>query len=451
MIKKLFRSIIVALLAVESRAILRKYKPKIIAITGNLGKTSTKDAIYQALAPHLNLRRSEKSFNSEIGVPLSILGRPNVWGSAKGWVSNLLHGLGLILFREPYPEWLVLEVGADRVGDIKQLAKWLKPDIAVFTGVPAVPVHIEFFPTRDSLVKEKRFLLASVRSGGTIIVNHDDADTAELITWLKQHQGECTIISYGFNEGASFRASNDNYIYDTVGEGMDVPKGITFKFDHAGNSMPLSVAGIFGRQQIYPILAALAVGTVLKLNLVTLSQGLTEYEAPSGRGRLLKGEKGSLILDDSYNSSPLALEAALEALGAIKAGRRIAVLGDMMELGSQTIEAHRAVGKQVTKSVDFLITVGLRAKFIAEAAKEQPARPPTESGAGGGMSPDKIMSFDEVSAAATALEPLITAGDLILVKGSQSTRLEKLVLEIMADPTLAPNLLCRQEKEWEER
>src|SRR3989344_4193349 len=167
MIKKFLRSIVVIILTIEARLVLRKYKPRIIAVTGNLGKTSTKDAIYLALVGHLNIRQSEKSFNSEIGVPLSILDCPNVWGSVRGWLSNFLHGLGLILFREPYPEWLVLEVGADRIGDIKKLARWLKPEIVVFTGVPTIPVHIEFFPTRESLVQEKRVLLSSVKIGGT--------------------------------------------------------------------------------------------------------------------------------------------------------------------------------------------------------------------------------------------------------------------------------------------
>src|SRR3989344_3802688 len=127
---KLFlKQILISILKLEAKLVLKKYKPKIVAITGSVGKTSTKDAVYAALSKFYFVRKSEKSFNSEIGLPLTILGVPNGWSNIFLWIKNIIHGLELILTREDYPEWLVLEIGADKPGDIKSVAKWLYADV----------------------------------------------------------------------------------------------------------------------------------------------------------------------------------------------------------------------------------------------------------------------------------------------------------------------------------
>ena len=143
--RTVFKNLVVAVITLEARAVLRKYKPKIVAITGSVGKTSTKDAIYAALARGGRVRKSEKSFNSEIGLPLTILGVPNAWHNPLRWLQNIVDGLFLLVLTVEYPEWLVLEVGADRPGDIRSLAAWLPVDIAVITRLPEIPVHVEFF------------------------------------------------------------------------------------------------------------------------------------------------------------------------------------------------------------------------------------------------------------------------------------------------------------------
>ena len=143
--RSFFKKLVATLLRAEARLVLRKYNPKVIAVTGSVGKTSAKDAIYAVIADQFHARKSEKSFNSEIGLPLTILGIPNAWNNPFKWLQNLLDGLALYLFRTSYPEWLVLEVGADRPGDIKKVASWLKVDIAVITRLPEMPVHVELF------------------------------------------------------------------------------------------------------------------------------------------------------------------------------------------------------------------------------------------------------------------------------------------------------------------
>ena len=154
--KKFVKKIIIWCLVQVSRGILWKYNPKIIAVTGSVGKTSTKDAVYTVLKNEGSIRRSEKSFNSEFGIPLSIIGEKSGWGSLFAWILIIFSGIGKILIRDDkYPKTLVLEVGADKPGDISSVAKWLKPDVVVITRFPEIPVHIEFFPTLDSLIEEK--------------------------------------------------------------------------------------------------------------------------------------------------------------------------------------------------------------------------------------------------------------------------------------------------------
>src|SRR3989344_2082713 len=166
--RSVFKQLVVTLLRLEARAVLKKYKPKIVAVTGSVGKTSAKDAIYSVLAEGSHVRKSEKSFNSEIGLPLTILGAPNAWSNPLKWIENLFDGLFLIIFPAKYPEWLVLEVGADRPGDIKSLATWLPVDVAVITRLPEVPVHVEYFDSPEEVVEEKAALIHALKSGGTL-------------------------------------------------------------------------------------------------------------------------------------------------------------------------------------------------------------------------------------------------------------------------------------------
>ena len=154
--KTFFKKAVVFIITLEARAVLRKYKPKIVAVTGSVGKTSAKDAIYEVLSEGARVRKSEKSFNSEIGLPLTILGIPNAWSNPFRWLQNIIDGLFVLLFTVQYPQWLVLEVGADRPGDIRSLAKWLRVDIAVITRLPEVPVHVEFYAAEAVVEKRPR-------------------------------------------------------------------------------------------------------------------------------------------------------------------------------------------------------------------------------------------------------------------------------------------------------
>ena len=143
--KDTFKKIIVKILKIESKLVLAKYKPKVIAITGSVGKTSTKDAVYAVVSEFAYVRRSEKSYNSQIGLPLTILGIPNGWSDPLVWFSNILKGFWLVVWPHKYPEWLVLEVGVGKPGDMKEITSWLSTDVVIITAIGDTPSHIEFF------------------------------------------------------------------------------------------------------------------------------------------------------------------------------------------------------------------------------------------------------------------------------------------------------------------
>ena len=428
--KRFFKKIIVAILTTESRLIIRKYKPVIVAITGSVGKTTTKDAIYSVLSSSSYVRKSEKSYNSELGVPLTIIGCQSGWLSFQRWLSNILRGFLLIIFPFHYPKTLILEVGADRPGDIKSLTSWLTPDIAVFTAFADVPVHVEFFKDVDELVKEKVYLAKALKAGGVLVVNSDD----ERSSHFKEFAPKAFVISYGISGGATVRGSNYEIYYE-----YGFPRGIRFKVSVGGNTFPVSIEGSLGRQHMYSALSAVGVAISEKINLVRAAQSLQSFLPPLGRMKIIAGIKNSLIIDDTYNSSPEAAKVALETLFEIKSeGRRIAVLGDMLELGKFTAEAHKDIGVKAT-SADLIFTVGIRSRAIAEGALSS------------GFDESRIFQYENYESVGKDIEKMILPKDIILIKGSQGMRMEKIVEEIMAEPLLKERLLVRQEPEWSKR
>jgi UDP-N-acetylmuramoyl-tripeptide--D-alanyl-D-alanine ligase len=433
MFRRIAEKIIIGLLRLEARLVLKKYKPKIIAVTGSVGKTGTKEAIYAVWKNWAPTRRSQKSFNHEIGIPLTILNLPNAWRNPWAWLKNLAEGLGLIVFRSKYPEWLILEVGVEKPGDIERLVRWLKTDGVVVTQLPDVPVHVEFFASPEDVKKEKLALLKSLRPGGVAVLNHDD----ESIMAAAGRDARRTL-TYGFKPGADLEAGQVSFTYS--GERSErFPTGLQFNLNYKGLSLPVSLPGILGEHQIYAALAALGLAASVGLDLPAAAKNLLDWTPPPGRLRPLAGLKGTLILDDTYNASPAATRAALYALQKIEvAGRRLAVLGDMLELGSHSHGAHQATGEVAAEVCNRLLTVGLRAKAIGEAAIQ----------AKGKLTNSDWKHFSDAKAAGEALQRMLVPGDVVLIKGSQGMRMERAVEEVMAHPEAKLKLLCRQETEW---
>ena len=448
MLKDQFRSFVVRSITNEARKTLRRYSPKTITVTGSVGKTSAKDAIYTALAGTLFVRKNDKSFNSEIGTPLTILGLPNGWSNPVRWLLNIMQGAwiayGPLKFQKKYPEWLILEVGADKPGDISSIAKWLHPDIAVVTRIPDVPVHIEYFSSKESVIAEKASIVKALKRKGSLILNADDENVLGIKLMLHPST-EQKIVTFGFSERADIQGRDARITYDEKGK----PAGVSFVASwknvpetYVRHEQNIFVPGALGSQHVYPLLAALAVAHAQGADMAKAAEQLSHHIPPKGRMNVIPGRNGSAIIDDSYNSSPVASAEALSTLKEIsvpEGAKKIAILGDMMELGQYSVAEHVRSGEQAADSADILFAVGIRAKGMAAAARA--IRPDMEVY----EMKDPIEAADLTK---QILRDLPEEGSVILVKGSQSMRMERAAAILMADPLDVHSKLVRQEPEW---
>ena len=402
---------------------LWRYRPGIIGVTGSVGKTSTKMAIAEILKYDRDLRFSKGNFNNEIGLPLTILGG---WGEIRGtffWLkvifSSLLNAFApLSWIKKKYPELLVLEYAADRPGDIRRLLTIARPNISIITAIGEIPVHIEFYAGSEEVAREKGRLIEYLPSAGFAVLNYDD----ETVMALKDRT-RANVITFGFARGADMRIAN----FETKSAGFK-PLGISFKLEYGGSVVPIRIDKVFGRAQAYASAAAACVGVIFGLNLVKISEALKNYVPATGRMRLVAGQNSTYILDDSYNASPMSVHAALDTLRDLPAKRKIAVLGDMTEIGPYTIQAHEEIGKIASDVVDVLITVGIAAKLIADSAIKE------------GFKKKNVYQFNDAGDAIKPIEEMIKKGDLILVKGSHIMRMEEIVEEIqLLEEFILPN------------
>ena len=345
--KAFFKSVIVAILTAEAKILLQRHKPIIIAVTGRVGKTSTKDAIYSILKKHVSARKSEKSFNSEIGVPLTVLGLPNAWNNPFLWLKNIVDGFFLAFFSKEYPAYLVLETGVDRPGDMQKLTTWVKPNIVVLTRLPNVPAHVEFFSSPEAVTAEKMRLVEALKPDGVVIYNHDDEIIQNQLPLIRQQ-----AIGYSRFLPTHFTAGADSIFYRD-----DVPAGMDFTVSHLGTDQTVRVGGAVGLQLIYTYTGAIAVAMQCGISLADAAQALGEHVPPPGRMRIIPGLKGTVIIDDTYNASPTAVEQALATIKELQFGKRkIAVLGDMLELGRFSAREHERIGELVPTAVTALFT-----------------------------------------------------------------------------------------------
>lgn len=411
--------------------VLKKYNPRVIGVTGSVGKTSAKEAIFLVLAGHFRVRRNEKNYNNEIGIPLTIIGAGSGGRSIFGWLKVFFKWIAVMILPLEYPEILVLEMGADRPGDLKYLTDFVKLEIGVLTDVSAS--HMEFFKNLEGIAREKGMIIKTLNEKGLAIINVDNSSVANL-----KDQAKSNLVTVGFSKEAEMQATDPAFAYS--GEAGAEINGMSFKLNYRGTSIPVRLNNVLARHQIYPALFAAAVGTWLGLNLVEIGAALENFSPPCGRMNLIAGIKKTSIIDDTYNASPASAQAALETLGEIAAPRKIAVLGDMLELGGGTEAGHRkAAQKFLEAKGDIFLAVGKRMQFAAQELLKN------------NFNKNNIFSFSNPVDAGRKLQDIIKEGDLILVKGSQGMRMEKIVEEIMATPQKAGELLCRQNPEWKSK
>ena len=412
MIKNFIKKIIIKILLLQVKFVLYIKKPKILCVVGSVGKTTTKDAIAAILLSKFNLIYNKKSFNSEIGIPLTVLNLENKWNSPIGWIINIFKGF-FVVFDKKYPNFLLLEVGIDRPGDMSRLACIIKPDYVIFTWLPKYPVHGEFFDTVDDIYNEKLSILNFIKKEGFVIINADDKIQVEKVK--EKWSGKVYFYS---KKDCNYEI---NYLNDN-----NYLKGITINFP---TNEKVIIEGAIGEQFVYPIAAAYKMVNALNLEFPKKFH----HKTAPGRLRVLKGIKGTTIIDDSYNASPFAIYSSLETLSKIECrGKKIAVLGEMFELSKdKEIEAYCYVVKKALKTTDILVLIGLMYKQFA--------------------SENNIIWFPDCVDVFKYLNNIIESGDIILVKGSQGVRLEKIIIKLV-DLNFNTKLdIVRQEDEWVNR
>lgn len=353
----------------------RRHNLRVIATTGSVGKTTCKELIAAVLARRFKVLKSEANLNTEIGVPLTLL---------------QLH---------PEHERAVLEFGMYGPGEIALLSTMAQPYIGVVTNVG--PVHLERLGTIEAIADAKAELVEALPARGFAVLNGDDPRVAAFAQRTKAR-----TITYGQAAECDVRG------IDLISKGLD---GISFTLSHDGSSTRISCP-LSGRHHVYPCLAAAAVGLIEGMGLEEITEALGGVR-PELRLRIHRTPEGWTILDDSYNASPASMLAALDLLAELP-GRRLALLGEMRELGAAEVEGHREVGRKAASVCDLLLVAGERAQPLAEAAKEAGLR--------------DVRFFQSTEALAATLANDLTAGDYLLVKASRGMALETVVEALLA-------------------
>jgi UDP-N-acetylmuramoyl-tripeptide--D-alanyl-D-alanine ligase len=349
-----------------------KSEAQSIGITGSVGKTSTKEMVASVLSRRFNVLKSEGNRNNEIGLPLTLLQLT------------------------PEHQRAVLEMGMYGLGEIRLLCQIAKPRIGVVTNVG--PSHLERLGTVDRVAEAKAELVNSLPASGYAVLNGDDARVRAMA-----NHTPATVFLYGQEQHFDLWAD------EIESQGME---GIRLRLHHGKDSVYLQVP-LLGEHSVHTVLAAAAVGLVEGLTWEEISVGL-RIVPDQLRLVVVPSANGATVIDDTYNSSPASALAALNLLTQLD-GRKVAVLGDMMELGLYEDEGHKLVGRRAATVVAVLVTVGERARLIADEALTA------------GLSPEAVVSARDNAEAIQALRRLLSPGDFVLVKGSRGMKMEEIV------------------------
>lgn len=350
-----------------------QFDVQVIGITGSVGKSSTKELATNVLSQRYRTFKSPGNRNSILGLPPALFDL------------------------RPEHERAVLEMGMYTTGEIVRLCEITQPKIGVLTMIG--PVHLERAGTMEAIISAKRELVEALPENGTAILNRDD----ERVMEMGAHT-QAEVFTYGLDSRADLWADNIHSM------GLS---GIRFTLHHGYEMLTLSVP-MLGRHSVHTALRAAAIGLVEGLSWEEIANGLSETSAAEFRLVAVPGPRHSVIIDDTYNSSPDSAMAALNLLSELD-GRRIAVLGDMLELGWAEEESHRLVGRRAADVAEILIAVGFRARTIAEEARQV------------GKPASNVFWVETAADAIPLLEGMIVRGDVILIKGSLGMRLDQIV------------------------
>lgn len=414
------RFVVEPLLAFFARRIVAKYKPQVIGITGSVGKTSTRAAVFAVISQKYRAYTPPKNLNDKIGLPLAIIGMDTPGRSLWGWIKVFTKAKMLWLLPMKYPEVLVLEYGIDRVGEMDSLLAVAKPHISILTAIGLS--HYEFFQDTETIAIEKGKILEILTQGDTAIINADND-----LALAQQSKSKAPVITYG--KAGSVHTVN---IEEVLSEKANTVLHVT-----TGSKQLTAQISAVGSVHVSSSLAAIAVGEAMGVETDLIIKGLAAYKPVPGRLNVIGGLKRSVLIDDTYNAAPDSVREALLLLEKFPGNHKMAVLGDMLELGSKSTEAHTAVGQEVARiAPNHLVTVGAGGKIIADSA------------IAAGLPEERVISFDTSSEAQLPVQELMREGSVVLIKGSQSIRMERITKEVMAEPMRASELLCRQYGKW---
>ena len=366
-----------AALKALARAIRHEFPFLLIAITGSAGKTTTKEMIAALVATERRTFKSWGNFNNLIGNPLCVDNTPDD------------------------VEVVVSEMGMNHKGEIAAMASNLQPDVGVYTNIG--PVHIEFFGTVEKIALAKRELLENVKPGGTVVVN---VDNEHVVRISSDYDGP--KVTYGIEHDAQYRGR------DVQDRGL---LGSRATLEAEGTTRTIELA-LPGTHNLENLLAAIATARSIGISWEGIERGIAEIKPAYHRGVVVPWH-GATIYDDTYNSNPYALGRALELMTkADVTGRRIAVVGDMLELGENELTFHFDSGKAIPKSVDVVLGVGKRTQALLDGARDA------------GFDADVLHHFDDAEAAADFLRDFIREGDLVLIKGSRGVGLDRIIARL---------------------
>ena len=382
-----------------------RFRPKIIAISGSAGKTSTRLAIATILEQKYKIISASGNLNTEFGVPYVLLNL-SIPNSNFDWIKNILKGLFTSFFAISPDYIVILELGADKPKDISFFIERLNIDIAVLTNIGNA--HLQNFTSKQELAFEKLNLMRAVRENGTLIYNADDVLLSEY------------AISFPKNRKFSFGKDGDTKIKNIKFNLSGVKAQITTSTQDYLVQLPA-----INKMLFWSIAPSVVVGELLDVSKRKIEQGLKKYYIENGRGKILSGLKNSTIIDHSYNANPTSCVAVLESLGQLSTKRKkIAVLGEMKELGKISKQEHIRVGKVAKQYADLVFTLG-------EESKDYGCR-----------------NFNSTGELSDFLLKELSEGDIILFIGSQASRLEKVIINLLPNQNIASNLLVRQSQYW---
>ena len=412
--KKAAKSLIATILGWQVRRLQKRHGFKVIAVTGSIGKTSSKLAIASVLSKAFTVRYQSGNYNDKVSVPLIFFGEeiPNIFNPLQWFLIFLRNELKI---RKPYSyEIVVVEVGTDGPGQIKEFGKYISAELAVLTAI--TPEHMEYFDDLDAVADEE---LEVTEFSKKLLINSDLV--AEQYLKLRGKKAQ----TYGLKTNADIRIEE-----------------VKFKGDEASFVITRSAKKVveahhqhITEPQLYSVCAAAAVGLELGMEPEQISEGIGSIPPVSGRMRHLEGINGSTIIDDSYNSSPEATRAALDTLYRVDASQKIAVLGNMNELGKYSADEHTVIGNYCKpEELELVVTIGPDANdYLAPAAKEKGC---------------KVVSFEDPYSAGKYLAPLIKKGAAILVKGSQNKVFSEETVKLLLKNPQDSSKLVRQSPYW---